>query len=346
MNYLHNRQGSVINYWLEFLRFAKVRRCTQAEINILKTFYDSLTIEEREFYLLAENRSKLKNALYRFFLVSNENPTEREVDLFDKLFRSGAEYQKEILGLNDLVIGEVAALEAEGREELTYVMQKTTEDLLLSAKGLSSDMLVPGKLAQLYVFRPASGGYLLGGKVMKSNDKGLIFHFNGKIERKGESHLMLVEKIPLQISPWPPIDEDKHHVELDRNKVMLSEENLDKQLDLLRRIASDQKTNKEKKFEFKELAKPFETFSERLSDRGLLFELPPNISPEIWKYQDLWEVKFNFPDGPNFEIHGKMIPVKQRSNLFLFRYVATDDTTTKRLYEEIKNRGGIRESLN
>ncbi len=91
------------------------------------------------------------------------------------------EFKKEILSLNDLTIGEVAELEADGREELTYVMQKTAEELLLSMKGLSKDLLVPGKEAKLYVFRPSSGGYLLDGKVVRTNDSGLIFHFNGKI---------------------------------------------------------------------------------------------------------------------------------------------------------------------
>ncbi len=145
MNYLQNKQGKVVNYWGEFHRYARARKCTQAELNILKSFYDTLTEDERELYLLPENRNKLKNALYRYFLNSNENPTEKEVNLFDKLFRSGAEFKKEILSLNDLIIGEVASLEADERGELTYVMQKTNEDLLLSVKGLSPDLLVPGK---------------------------------------------------------------------------------------------------------------------------------------------------------------------------------------------------------
>ncbi|MCZ8344348.1 MAG: hypothetical protein O9301_15045 [Leptospira sp.] len=345
MNYLQNKQGKVVNYWGEFQRYARARKCTQAELNILKSFYDTLTEDERELYLFAENRNKLKNALYRYFLNSTENPTEKEVNLFDKLFRSGVEFKKEILSLNDLIVGEVASLEADERGELTYVMQKTTEDLLLSVKGLSPDLLVPGKKAKLYVFRPSSGGYLIGGVISKSGKNGLIFHYDGTIERKGESHLMLVKKISLTISPWPPEDANKQNVVLDKNKILLSEENIDKQLDLLRRIAKDQKENNQKKFEFKEMPQPFVTMSERLSDRGLIFVLPPSISSEIWKLQDLWEIQFKIPGGGSYSLHGKMMPVKNRSEMYLIRYVAVDEQTTKQLYEEIRKAGGIRESL-
>jgi hypothetical protein len=345
MNYLQNKQGKVVNYWGEFHRYARARKCTQAELNILKSFYDTLTEDERELYLLPENRNKLKNALYRYFLNSNENPTEKEVNLFDKLFRSGAEFKKEILSLNDLTIGEVASLEADERGELTYVMQKTNEDLLLSVKGLSPDLLVPGKKVKLYVFRPSSGGYLIGGVVTKSGKNGLIFHYDGTIERKGESHLMLVEKISLTISPWPPEDSNKQNVGLDKNKILLSEENLDKQLDLLRRIAKDQKSNNSKKFDFKETPKPFVARSERLSDRGLLFLLPQSISSEVWKIQDWWEIQFKIPGGTSYSLHGKMMPIKNRQDLYLIRYVAVDEQTTKQLFEDIRNAGGIRESL-
>lgn len=344
MNYLQNKQTSVVNHWVEFQRYAIARKCNQVELNILHSFYDHLSEEEREIYLLPENRNKLKNALYRYFLKSNANTTEKEVNLFDKLFRSGVEFKKEILSLNDLTVGEVAALEADGREELTYVMQKTSDELLLSTKGLSKDLLVPGKEAKLYVFRPSSGGYLLDGKVIKTNESGVIFHFNGKIERKGESHLMLMDKMSITVSPWPP-PEEKKDLELDKHKLLLSEENIDKQLEVLKRIAKDQKENNEKKFEIKETAKPFITLSERLSDRGILFTFPSGISSEIWKHQDLWEVSFSFDKGPTFNIRAKMMPTKQKSDVYLLRYVDADETMRKSLYEEIRKRGGVREVL-
>ncbi|MGV3667117.1 MAG: hypothetical protein ACO1NV_13360 [Leptospira bouyouniensis] len=344
MNYLQNKQASVVNHWVEFQRYAIARKCNQVELNILRDFYEHLNEEEREVYLLPENRNKLKNALYRYFLKSNTNTTEKEVDLFDKLFRSGVEFKKEILSLNDLTIGEVAALEADGREELTYVMQKTADELLLSVKGISKDLLVPGKSAKLYVFRPSSGGYLLDGTVVKTNESGLIFHFNGKIERKGESHLMLLDKISITVSPWPP-PEQKKDLELDKNKLLLSEENIDKQLEVLKRIAKDQKENNEKRFDMKETAKPFITLSERLSDRGVLFTFPAGISAEIWKHQDLWEVSFSFDNGPDFHIRAKMMPTKQKSDLYLLRFVDADEATRKSLYEEIRKRGGVREVL-
>ncbi|TGM70079.1 hypothetical protein EHQ96_11370 [Leptospira levettii] len=344
MNYLQNKQTSVVNHWVEFQRYAIARKCNQVELNILHSFYDHLSEEEREIYLLPENRNKLKNALYRYFLKSNANTTEKEVNLFDKLFRSGVEFKKEILSLNDLTVGEVAALEADGREELTYVMQKTSDELLLSTKGLSKDLLVPGKEAKLYVFRPSSGGYLLDGKVIKTNESGVVFHFNGKIERKGESHLMLMDKMSITVSPWPP-PEEKKDLELDKHKLLLSEENIDKQLEVLKRIAKDQKENNEKKFEIKETAKPFITLSERLSDRGILFTFPSGISSEIWKHQDLWEVSFSFDKGPTFHIRAKMMPTKQKSDIYLLRYVDADETMRKSLYEEIRKRGGVREVL-
>lgn len=344
MNYLQNKQASVVNHWVEFQRYAIARKCNQVELNILHSFYDHLNDDEREMYLLPENRNKLKNALYRYFLKSTANTTEKEVNLFDKLFRSGVEFKKEILSLNDLTIGEVAALEADGREELTYVMQKTSDELLLSAKGISKDLLVPGKEAKLYVFRPSSGGYLLDGKVIRTNESGVVFHFNGKIERKGESHLMLLDKMSITVSPWPP-PEQKKDLELDKNKLMLSEENIDKQLEVLKRIAKDQKENNEKRFDIKDTAKPFITLSERLSDRGILFIFPIGISSEIWKYQDLWEVSFSFEKGPEFHIRAKMMPTKQKSDLYLLRFVDADETMRKSLYEEIRKRGGVREVL-
>ncbi|MBM9590073.1 hypothetical protein JWG41_06430 [Leptospira sp. 201903075] len=345
MNYLQNKQSSVTNHWVEFQRYAAARKCTQLELNILHSFYDHLNEDEQEFYLLPENRNKLKNALYRYFLKSNGNTTEKEVELFDKLFRSGVEFKKEILSLNDLSVGEVAALEADGREELTYVMQKTADELLLSIKGISKDLQVPGKEAKLYVFRPSSGGYLLEGTILRTNESGAIFHFNGRIERKGESHLMLMDKVSITVSPWPPPDEKKQVLELDKNKLLLTEENIDKQLEVLKRIAKDQKENNQKRFEMKETPTTFITMSERLSDRGVLFTFPSGISQEIWKLQDLWEVSFSLENGPMFNIRAKMMPTKQKSDLYLLRYVDADETVRKTLYEEIRKRGGVREVL-
>lgn len=105
------------------------------------------------------------------------------------------------------------------------------------------------------------------------------------------------------------------------------------------------KENNEKRFDIKETPRPFITLSERLSDRGILFTFPVEISPEIWKQQDLWEVSFGFDNGPMFHIRAKMMPTKQKSDLYLLRYVDADETVRKTLYEEIRKRGGIREVL-
>ncbi|WP_342775516.1 hypothetical protein [Leptospira idonii] len=314
-------------------------------MNILKSFYDSLTQEDVQLYLHPENRPKLKNALYRYFMKSTGNPTEKEVNLFDKLFRSSADHKKEISSLDDISVGEVSALEADGREELTYVMQKTQEDLLLSSKALSKDFFVPGKVANLYVFRPSSGGYLIHGTITRLNNNGVVFHYDGVIEKKGEAHLMLVAKYSLTISPWPPKDPEKESIELDRNKLVLFEENVDKQLELLKKISKEQSAHDDDKFKFPDVAKSFTALSERISDRGITFELPDHISPEIWKAQDLWEVHFGFPGGANFELRGKIFPVKQKGDLFLLRFVDADEASRKSIYEEIKKRGGTREIL-
>ncbi len=155
---------------------------------------------------------------------------------------------------------------------------------------------------------------------------------------------MLMDRISITVSPWPPPEERKD-LELDKNKLLLSEENIDKQLEVLKRIAKDQKENNEKKFEIKETAKPFITFAERLSDRGILFTFPAGISSEIWKHQDLWEVSFSFEKGPTFHIRAKMMPTKQKSDLYLLRFVDADEAVRKSLYEEIRKRGGVREVL-
>lgn len=345
MNYAQKKQKNVFSHWNEFQKFAQVRKCNQSEINILKAFYDTLDSETAELYLLPENRGKLKNALYKYFLNSPATPSEREVDLFDKLFRSSQEFKKEITSLEDIAVGEICALEAEGREELTYVLQKTSEDLLLSTKALSKDLLVPGKEAKLYVFRPSSGGYLLPGHIIKTHEKGIIFRFKGEIERKGEAHLMLLAKYSLIISPWPRKENEPETIDLDKNKLLLSEENLDRQFELLKRISKEQSSGKEDRFKLPESARSFTALSERISDRGLTFEFPTSVSQEVWKFQDLWEVHFTFPDGPTIDVRGKMFPVKQKSDLFLIRYVDADETLRKTIYEEIKKRGGQREIL-
>ncbi|GBF50497.1 hypothetical protein LPTSP4_20230 [Leptospira ryugenii] len=345
MNYLNHKQEKTSTGWNDFLKYAIARKCNQAEINILHAFYDSLEPETAEYLLHPENRGKLKNALYKFFLSAPENPSEKEVELFDKLFRSSAEYRKEIQSLEDVTVGEVCALEADGREELTYVMQKTDSDVLLSAKALSKDFLEPGKKAKLYVFRPNSGGYLFPGEVTRSTEKGLIFHLTAPVEKKGEAHLMLPAKYTLIISPWPHEENEKENLLLDKNKLLLSEENIDRQIELLKRIAKEQKQGKEERFKMKETPRSFTAISERITDRGLTFEFPPTVSHDVWKHQDLWEVHFTFPDGPTVDVRGKMFPVKQKSDLYLLRFVDADESLRKLMYEEIKKRGGSRELL-
>lgn len=40
-----------------------------------------------------------------------------------------------------------------------------------------------------------------------------------------------------------------------------------------------------------------------------------------------------------------MMPTKQKSDLYLLRYVDADEEMRKSLYEEIRKRGGVREVL-
>jgi len=343
MNYLSKKQSNVLDYWTDLQRFAQVRKVNQSELAILRKFYETIEPEEMEYYLNPENRSRFRGALYRFLLSTNFAPSEKEVDLFDKLFKNQADSGKEITSLFDLNVGEVCALEAEGREALSYIVQKTDSELLLSPKGVSTELSEIGKEASIYVFRPSTGGYLLSGVIQNSSPEGIVFLFTGTVQKKGESHLMLVTEISLFFNPWPPKEKN---LGLDKNKVLLSEENLDKQIELLRRISKEQAREDKKAFNIPSEPGEFRATSDRISDRAITFEFPGKQSIDMLKHQDLWECEFTFLNGPTFKLKGKIFPTKKNANLLLFRFVDADEKVRHEIYEAIRARGGVRELMN
>jgi hypothetical protein len=330
------------------------------ESKILKKFIDSLPDQSKEVLSQTKDWKVLRKSLFNYLLESPNLTPELAVRIFDRLYMG--KVANHTFHVQDLNVGEVAALITSNGEELTRIVKNTSEDLLLSSpKSLIGD----GKKnmeAKLYVFRPKQGGYFIPGIIVGAINQAILFHINGKPEHAGHAHLMIQEKFQVEISNWPMIENE----ELEENvfmKISQNEENeIQDDLKLLeseirkRFQISPKKTEKNSEPVLNERERleqnlkrnqnlNFFCLSLKLSDRGLLFELPQDLESGFWKKSDLWEAKFQMPGGRYVVTKGKIFPSSGSDTRFIFKFVDMEESERIQIYEDIKKIGGEREIL-
>jgi hypothetical protein len=351
---------------------ALIRRLTPAESKVIKLFVSRLKPELREKLLLTGNWLLVKQELYHFLISSKKLQPEIAVRIFDKIYLKKPlphEFTEK-----DIIIGEIAALILPGGEELVRIVRKTDQDILLSAVQSDLGTGVKKISTKLYLYRPHQGGFYLPGEIIGILNDAIIFHITGKIEHAGHAHLMLTNRFPAHISSWPEIPdsspgtnewEDHPLLEPDPEAEEVESEIEKLQEEIQKRFYKDSKKDpKVAKLPMENITREsnraqenqrdlrlrknihFDCDATKLSDRGIVFELPEGMEPDFWKRSEFWMIRFHSPRGREMNIRGKILLSSERGSRFLFRFMDLDEGTRLQIYNEIKDRGGVREVLN
>jgi hypothetical protein len=326
------------------------------EAKILKRFVDLLSETERRTLVETRNWKFLKKRVYEYLLNLNGIRPETAVRIYKRLYvESGQDHSFHV---GDLVVGEIVALLTSHGEELTRIMKSSQEDLLLS----SPKSLIPDGTknigAKIYVFRPRQGGFYIEGEIVGVINQAILFHITGKPVSAGHAHLMIQEKFLVNISSWPKISsksqmESELFEELQKNQ----DGEIEDEMQILEEEIRKRFSNKPKPKE--EEIKPFipepkkdeilnidfSCIADRLSDRGLIFELPEELDREFWKKSELWEANFQMPGGRYIATKGKIMPSTNSKSRYLMRFIDMEESERIQIYEDIKRFGGEREAL-
>ena len=244
--------------------------------------------------------------LHQYLEAQAQISANERVEIFDKFFPNLAS-KTEIRALPDLREGEICAIDQETRSFLGTFMRSKNNQALISFR--QKHVLKEGE-AKLYAYRPNLGGFLLSGKILKQNTQGLIFEHDGKIEFKGDQHLMCLLDMQVRFLPWPPpelkLDDAGEEVKHDTND--------------------------------------YSGAISRLSDRAFAFEFHNSIPGWILRRQELWSVTLKL-DDKEVEIRGKIIQPKPGKNYYYFKFTDVDQLARTHIYEFITQHNPVREQF-
>ncbi|WCL48694.1 hypothetical protein [Leptospira sp. GIMC2001] len=361
MNYFFKKQRTKIDAH-GILRASIIGRSfSKIESHYLGKFLDTLEDSEKERLVQDQDWKFVRRRLFDFLMEFDGIKPDVAVRIYDRLYRDASTNQE--FHIDNLDAGEVCALITEAGEELTRVMKSTSENVLLSSPKTK---LPTGKIeipAKLYVFRIKEGGYYIPGLLVGNLNQAIIFQVTGRPESAGHAHLMLDQKFQIEISNWPQLKEsgdlEKEIIDniIKNQDLDIQEELFSLEAEIRKRFEVKPKrkdpqthvTNKDTNKQDENLVSKntkFFTIADKLSDRGLTFEISENIDSDFWKISELWEVEWHMATGRLIKTRGKIFPLPQVKRRYLLKFVDMDESDRLSLYEDIKSLGGKRESLN
>lgn len=349
-----------------------------AELKILTDFAESLSSAQRDEILL--ERRKFHDYFYDYLRRHTETGLRNDVRLLDKLFPQLDEHLS-VKGLNDIIQGEPCAVEplgGKGAAVMGSIVRLREENILISVKQppyQERDLPIP---ARLYIYRRVTGSYFLYGDIVQVATRGLAFRFKNQVEPLYDRHIMCVRQLPVEISPWPPPgpqDEakapgEKPATEPSRKtppppgpETPSQPEEIFQLDDLLefkdqkpvaragdRRGKEKNKNHKSEeetpgKSEPRGRPEPFGGMTERVSDRAVLLRPDNNLQLVFLKLQEIWEIRFQLPDGYLVICRGRILRSAQFSGLLIFKFIDTSEEDRRELLHFILNNEGVREQI-
>lgn len=344
------------------------------EANVLKNFYQWLNEEKKQILAETRNWKFLKKELYDYLIESKVHPN-LAIQIYKKLFTQGFPKSKEF-NISDIEQGELIALITEYGEEIVRVAKTNDKDFLLSARKPFLPTSIRNIPAKIYVYKVPLGGYYIKGTVIGALEDAILFHAESAPEHIGHAHLMLEEKFEVQIENWPKKDiliektekepettsevHAKIHNLTENEDKKLEEEIMSLEEEIRRRFSKPKPDSKiEVKKEQHSHTSPnldkkiaevqnieFVCQGLKISDRGLVFELPEGINPNFWKNSELWKLNFQLPKGKFIETKAKILPSSKYRSRYIAKFIDMSDSLRLEIYDHIKNFGGEREVLN
>jgi len=333
--------------WSVIEAFARRNKLSGKEIKILKIFFEQLPVTSQESLDFAFEKAEFKNQLHRFLLKFPDLDAEWKVRIIDKLFPR-KDHLIEIKSLYDLYEGENCGLEVNDIHYLVRIVKKTQKELLLSATEWIPDAKLVNQAVKLYAYRPDIGGFLLSGTIRAIVKSGMIFTHDGKVEQKGDSHLMTVMEIPVELSSWT-MKREKIVIEKEEKPVIkkaLPQEQEFIDLDEIEEnkpVEENVPDEPDEKIIESRVDVKLDAITDRISDRALLFSISRGMPSELWKHE-VWELKMVLPGDREFKCRGNIIKTSS-SNKYIFKYIDATGEMQKNLFQMIKENNPVRERL-
>lgn len=296
-----NDKNSLSN---RFMQITMRRGLTKVQLAAVDVFFKSLNHHEQDEIMLSQK--SFENHLHHYLESHPGLSATDRVEIFDKLL-PGIVPQIEIKSVADLRISELVAIDINKKSVLATILKMKDNQVLLS---LSEKVLLPGPTpAHIYAYRPNLGGFLMDGQIIKSNGQSIIFQFSGKIEFRGDQHLMTQVAVAFEITRWP-----KPEVEIDGEKAVEATE-----------LGHDQ----------------FNGYTEKLSDRAMVVTFETKPPDWVIKKQEYWEMRLELPETPLI-CRVRIIPYKT-NHTWMMRPVDLDAAERNRLYKFIAANEPVRE---
>ncbi|MCB1147180.1 MAG: hypothetical protein KDK38_10295 [Leptospiraceae bacterium] len=182
--------------WILLKNYAITHDLSAKEISVLETFFNSLSLTDRQNILFERKRFA---ELLQQFLKNISAKSTTLVKFFDKLILS-SQTETTIHGLVDLNEGELVAVDLEEESTLANILnvRGSNARIVLHNRNIPFSENLPAKL---FAYRPGLGGYLFSGVLQDKHKDTVIFCQSGSIEFKGEQHLMAYIEMPVLLQP-------------------------------------------------------------------------------------------------------------------------------------------------
>lgn len=337
---IYLRAGRRDARWSVLIQYAMRHQVRGKDLKILRRFYDGLTNDES---LRVVDDRRYFHASLHDFLSSGRNISplhmRDRVRMLDSLFPY-ANIQLDIKSIRDLQPGEICSLEFDSPEEprLCTILRRKNDAVWLSAPGWSPASMPDGDQAQIYIFRPDAGGFLIEGRILRAEKEAVLFGDIGQIQPYGDRHLMAAIEVPLTLIPWPPIPAAPPQ-KMESEESQSPEASSPEAQSTPARVVPIQ----------------IQGTCKLVSDRALLFFTEDQSSGDegigrggrdLLEGQEVWEIDLVLPGGFAFRCRGIVLPSGQGGRgRWLFKYLDADESQRRAIFEEIKGAGPKRERL-
>lgn len=346
--WIYIRAGRRDARWSVLMQYALRHRVRGDDLKLLRGFFDSLSGDET-LQVTSDRRffhSKLHDYLLAMEPVGRSSrELRRRVRVFDSLFPN-ADFQLEIKTLHDVQPGEVCSLEFEaGQDPRLATVLRRKDDVDEIWIGVPDWHPPPnngaiGATARLYVYRPAVGGFLIEGRILRAGRETVVFGEAGRIQASGNQHLMAEIEAPLTLSPWPPAP-PVHLESTDADAADIQES--------AEAAEAGQAEVSPEEVPASESPVQIEGVTKLISDRAILFfteDQAESRSFRLLEGQEVWEIDLVLPRGFALRCRGIVLPSRQGGGgRWLFKYLDATEGQRRALFEEIKAAGARRERL-
>lgn len=336
--WLYLRRAGQEARWSVLFQYALRHRLRGPDLQVLRSFFDSLN--EGESLQVLHNRRLLHARLHDYLYDARSIATRDRVRILDSMFPL-VDFQLEIKSLRDLQAGELCSLEFDRQTFLGTIVREKEVEVWVSIPGWQVPDKLAGTPAQVYVFRPNIGGFLLEGRILRSGKELLVFGDVSKITSQGNQHLMAEIEVPFRLTSWPPptAPEARPGDQTgEAGQAMAGSVTPEK--DVAGRTGAAPPVP--------EPAQYLGT-TKLISDRALLFFLNEGHESTqrlLLESQEVWEIDLSLPRGTSVRCRGVVLPSAQGArSRWIFKYIDADETLRRAIFEEIKRAGAKRERL-